>query len=363
MQLCASKGASRMHVLRRSAVGSGFARRHIVSLQYIHQNYFNILLMGTQSSTGASSCSMSSANRDVDIARKAAYPARRKRKSTIPLDKYAPDVAAQWHPTMNGNRRPETESPLSTKTAWWQCDVAPDHVFRASVYNRAVLHTGCPCCRNRQVSVTNRLSTVAPDVAEQWHPTKNGELEPGNIVATSAVTVWWKCAAGHDHEWAASPHDRVHKGYNCPFCNGKLASSTYNLAMKSPETAKEWHPTKNDITADKVTFMARRVVWWRCIVNPLHEWKQAVREVQQCRIRCPFCRARSRSIVGTAPQLHRQWHPTRNYPLVPVDIARYSHVPIWWQCNENPDHVWLQKPARRPDTGACPLCVEEESIS
>ena len=57
----------------------------------------------------------------------------------------APDVAAEWHPTLNGELTPEMVMAGSSRYIWWQCPQG--HVWRARVDTRAgVQHSGCPVC-------------------------------------------------------------------------------------------------------------------------------------------------------------------------------------------------------------------------
>ena len=47
------------------------------------------------------------------------------------------------------------------------------------------------------------LVTVNPDLAKEWHPTKNGDLTPENVFSKSGKKVWWKCPVcktDHDRE-------------------------------------------------------------------------------------------------------------------------------------------------------------------
>ena len=37
----------------------------------------------------------------------------------------------------------------------------------------------------------NDLQTTNPELAKQWHPTKNGDLKPTNVMANSNKIVWW----------------------------------------------------------------------------------------------------------------------------------------------------------------------------
>lgn len=57
----------------------------------------------------------------------------------------APDVAAQWHPTLNGNLKPEMVMAGSRKPIWWICQQG--HVWRTRVDTRTGLQrSGCPVC-------------------------------------------------------------------------------------------------------------------------------------------------------------------------------------------------------------------------
>ena len=65
----------------------------------------------------------------------------------------------------------------------------------------------------------NSLANTFPELAEQWHPTKNGELRPTDIIAGGKRKIWWKCDVAFDHEWQALPYSRSKRGDGCPFCS------------------------------------------------------------------------------------------------------------------------------------------------
>ena len=57
----------------------------------------------------------------------------------------APDVAAQWHPTLNGELTPEMVTAGSGRPIWWRCEQG--HVWRARIDTRAgQQRSGCPVC-------------------------------------------------------------------------------------------------------------------------------------------------------------------------------------------------------------------------
>ena len=62
------------------------------------------------------------------------------------------------------------------------------------------------------------LAETHPEVAKQWHPTKNGKLTTNDVHFGSSKKVWWKCDKGDDHEWRVSPSIRKFDNTSCPFC-------------------------------------------------------------------------------------------------------------------------------------------------
>ncbi|MBV9452549.1 MAG: zinc-ribbon domain-containing protein [Rubrobacter sp.] len=105
---------------------------------------------------------------------------------------------------MNGDLTPNNIVAGSGRKVWWQCPKGPDHEWQASLDQRTRAGVGCPFCAGKRVSVTNSLATLFPDVASRWHPTKNGDLTPEQVVAGSHQKVWWRCSKGPDHAWERS---------------------------------------------------------------------------------------------------------------------------------------------------------------
>jgi hypothetical protein len=135
--------------------------------------------------------------------------------------------------------------------------------------------------------VTNSLATRRPQVAREWHPTRNGGRTPDDFVWSSNEQVWWKCAHGDDHEWRARINNRTSNDTGCPVCAGATPGADTCLAAVFPKLAAEWHSLRNgSLTPAQVTAQSNRIAWWRCRLG--HEWKASV----QNRARgagCPFC--------------------------------------------------------------------------
>ena len=180
----------------------------------------------------------------------------------------SPEIATQWHPTKNGDLRPQDVTPRSARKVWWVCEKG--HEWQATVKNRA-LGGGCPYCANRAINPgENDFATAFPEIAAQWHPTKNGDLRPQDVAPYTRRKVWWVCEKGH--EWQAVVQGRVSYKSGCPVCTGrKVVPGENDFASAFPELAAQWHPTKNgDLRACDVTRFSNRKVWWLCAEG--HEW-------------------------------------------------------------------------------------------
>ena len=71
-----------------------------------------------------------------------------------------------------------------------------------------------------------------PEIAKQWHPTKNGNLTPYDFTKGSEKKVWWKCPKGDDHEWESNIYNRIKT--RCGVCYGSKVVKSVSLAFLNP---------------------------------------------------------------------------------------------------------------------------------
>ena len=205
------------------------------------------------------------------------------------------------------------------------------------------------------------LAEVNPELANQWHPTKNGNLTPLDVLAGSHKKVWWKCDKGDDHEWISLVFHRA-RGRGCSICAGKKIVKSNCLANLNPDLAKQWHPTKNgDLTPKNVSNNSNKKVWWKCDKGDDHEWQTSISNRNSGRD-CPYCSNRkvilSNCLATTHPELAKQWHPTKNGNLTAYDVTYGSENKIWWQCNNDVDHIWETSINKRASGRDCPMCAK-----
>jgi len=139
-------------------------------------------------------------------------------------------------------------------------------------------------CPVPKPSEAYNLYVLMPDLARQWHPTKNGGLGPKDVTPGSSRKVWWLCEKGH--WWLARVSDRT-RGMQCTFCRDLNKQSDQRMADEKPELIKEWHPSRNaDLRARDVSSHHRGPVWWIC--GQGHEWEATIRSRLTGKA-CPFC--------------------------------------------------------------------------
>ena len=215
-----------------------------------------------------------------------------------------PEVAAQWHPSLNGSLQPTAVSVSSNAKVHWQCmQHDPPHAWPAVVSSRTRpgQGAGCPKCSMKD-RVTNRHArgTVAeecPQLVEQWHPTLNGSETPHTVTCGSHKKGHWLCPTSscqHPHWWQARVDERRTLHRDCPFCSGARVCACNSLAARYPAIAAEWHPQLNNESryrsAAECRVQSNMSFWWQHeSAGGAHEWYARVSNRTALGAGCPIC--------------------------------------------------------------------------
>ena len=204
---------------------------------------------------------------------------------------------------------------------------------------------------------TKSLMSLYPEIADEWHPTKNGKITPEMMSPNSNKKVWWMCKKGH--EWQALIASRVF-GNGCPICSGRLVLPGENdLLSINPTLGSEWHPMKNgELLPNMVTPNSHQKVWWLGICG--HEWEDTIAHRNSGR-NCPFCSKRKvlagfNDLKTTNPEMAVEWHPTKNGTLQPTMVSAFSRKRVWWMCKKGHEWEAIIK-SRSTRNTRCPYCV------
>lgn len=279
-------------------------------------------------------------------------------------ERNAYELLLQWDMQKNAPLTPKDVSIGSRKKVWWRCEQGHQWMGQVSV---RVAGSGCPVCAGRRVLTGfNDLATTHPQLAVEWHPTKNGIKTPERVGRSYDRKVWWLCKKGH--EWQATVKSRTYMASGCPICsNHYVLPGENDLATTHPHLAAEWHPNKNgELNPRYVVAGSNRNVWWMCSLG--HTWRARISDRTRNSSRCPYCSnhkvlAGFNDLSTTNPEVALQWHPTLNGDLTPERVTAGSNRRVWWICADG--HVWrtavCNRTGRNKHTN-CPICAGNTRI-
>jgi len=195
-----------------------------------------------------------------------------------------------------------------------------------------------------------------PEIYSQIHETKNADIDFSKLYTNSSKKLWWQCPVNPKHVWPQAINARTkQRGYNCPYCSGRKTLKEDSFGSLYPQIVAELHPSKNkSFDPFKYSVNSNKKVWWLCSKG--HECYEEVRRRVGRKI-CPKCKKINQSIAYTHPDIAKEWHPTKNFPLTPEDVNSNSMTRVWWQCQNDETHVWcVTIKTKIHSKSKCPEC-------
>ena len=212
-----------------------------------------------------------------------------------------PDLCKEWHPTLNGDLKPEDFTAGSEKKIYWLLPYDDqrtgkhfDFVWRTQIYSRTN-GSGCPYLTRSPKAWKgyNDLATVRPDLISEWDFEKN-EKGPECYTQCSSKKVFWKKeyfdqATGKFFvfTWSDSISHRAKENRGCPYLapNPKVWKGFNDLATTHSSIAKQWNYEKNNLTPQEVTAGSSKKVYSTCEKG--HTYKTFI--YARLKNGCPYC--------------------------------------------------------------------------
>lgn len=207
-----------------------------------------------------------------------------------------PDVIDKWDYSKNGTLGPEMFTVSSNQIIWWKCPTC-GHEWECSINSMTRPgRYGCLECSKAHrgksftrgvVAKVGSLADTNPELAKEWHPTKNGDLTPYDVTEGKFKSVWWLCQAC-GYEWESSPNNRK-KGVGCPCCSGRVPKQGVNdLATLYPDLLREWDYEKNtELDPNNLLPGSGKKAWWICSKCG-HNWETIIANRKKGH-GCPKC--------------------------------------------------------------------------
>ena len=188
-------------------------------------------------------------------------------KAGMSLAEKRPDVAALWHPTLNGDVTPDKVGLLARASFFFQCECG--NVFEEQPRILTRRSNPCMVCyvnKEKPIPVGIKISET-PALMERWDP---ANPDVASITTLGTHTEFsWICSIGHPY--SRRPQQELAAKGKCPVCSNKVALTGANdLASQRPDLLAEWDFEKNALDPSKIAYGHTKPVAWKCKLG--HEW-------------------------------------------------------------------------------------------
>ena len=217
-----------------------------------------------------------------------------------------------------------------------------------------------------KITTTNVLTNSNPELAKEWHPTKNN-IEPSDVSSHSEKKVWWQCFINSNHIWEAQVNRRARgRKTGCPFCAGRRVLHEESFGSKFPEIARQWDSELNsDKSPHKFTVNSNYKAAWIC--DNGHKYFSIISDRTRNNYGCPYCSghktAFENSLLIKFPKIAESFHKTKNGELKAEHLMPHSSKKVWWFCTTFNHHEWQSTVSNRVLGNDCPFCDSKTSIN
>ena len=301
------------------------------------------------------------------------------------LETKAPNLAKEWHPIKNGSLKSSNVTYGSGRNVWWLLPYDDpntgkhfDFEWEASIEKR-FNGNGCPFLNGKKIyKGFNDLATINPELAAQWHPTKNHGLNPSDVFANSNKKYYWifpyddpKTGKHFDFVWDASPSSRL-KTSGCPYLTGKRVWIGFNdLKTISPDLVAQWNYEKNgNLKPENFMPNSKDRVWWKYSYYDSEtgkdftfEWPAKIGNRYNSQ-GCPFLSGNLvwkgfNDLASCNKELSFEWNHLKNRNLKPEMVTPKSNKKVWWKC-PSCGKTWRCEISKRTEGQQCE-CNGKES--
>ena len=264
-----------------------------------------------------------------------------------------PDLAAEWHPSLNGNLTPEDVTDASGKKVWWLCKNG--HSYEATVYNRKG-GKGCPKCVHSlrtsfpEQAIYYYIKQEFPDAVSGYKDIFKSSMELDIYIPSLKVGIEYDGKVYHSH---TSNRMRDSKKYSICKEYGIELIRIQEIMQYSPFIVCDY---KIEIpnASDKYLNSAINNLCFHLgrIVSP--DVCKDRKQIQQ------YLDKRNHSLADEYPKIAVEWDYEKNYPLIPENFAPHANEKVSWICNTC-GCKWeaFIGDRTRPESTGCPECARK----
>ena len=287
-----------------------------------------------------------------------------------------PTLAAEWHPTKNGDLSPQQVTIGSGRKVWWLCPNG--HEYQAKIMDRG--HgTNCPICiSGRQTSFAEQaffyyIKQVRPDAINRAKGIIDNRKELDIYIPSIRVAIEYDGSFWHK---SAESYDKEKKKYLlCKSKKIRLIRIKEVMTRDRLDTADVIYGGENLDNKKNLDMLIRHVLdkldprsnmWTRTDPRYFHSPVDVNTSRDEMIIRqnmfnlLPTTNTKEYCIVEKSlgevlPELASEWHPTKNGKLTPYMFKPNSSYRAWWKCSQC-GNEWQTAIGHRANGTGCMNC-------
>ena len=279
------------------------------------------------------------------------------------LEFLQPKIAAQWHPTQNGELKPDQVTSGSNRKAWWQCPNSESHVWLATISSRTQ-GRGCPQCSNQTSLPEIRLySEISGIIGQVSHKEKVHGVEIDVFLEKYQIGTEYDGAYYHREQKENDlKKNKFFEKFSIPIV--RVREAPLDKLSDLDVVTKKGKFTKGDVNSllGNIAHMLDQSDRQKIAA---YLAKKKFQSDQQFKYNASFLPGPipSKSLAFLRPDIAAQWHPTKIRSLKPDQVTLGSERNFWWQCPESEIHVWEAMVYSRTKYGGCPFCSGREACA
>ena len=266
-----------------------------------------------------------------------------------------PELLKEWHPVKNKNLSPTKYRAGSGKLIWWLCPNG--HEWNASINSRAGQGTGCPKCSRQTSAPDLRLYS---EIQSIWKEAKLREKIDGYEVDLAITSL--KIGIEYDGSFFHKTREATDKrktmelqkrGWEVirirEYPLGKTDAS--DILIKGQLSKKDMNQLVNVLLSFEKSSEINKFAE-KYLLRTEFAAEEKYREYLSFYPR-PIP---EKALPKTHPEISKEWHIERNYPVEPAQFTYGSHYKAWWICRCG--YEWQTTIAHRAmENTGCPKCA------
>lgn len=270
-----------------------------------------------------------------------------------------PALAKEWHPTKNGDLKPDMVTPGTGRKVFWLCPIG--HTYQATVLHRSY-GTKCPICNSgRQTSFAEQavfyyIKKEFPDSISRYKPEFLKRMELDIYIPSRKTAIEYDGAAWHGKDKLKREqrkyklcHERGIELIRVRESFPEMGADIADYMFGNNDKLYEFH------NLDDVIFQLIKHLTYKMSFQICKELSINTKRDEQKILNYKEEITKGSSFADKYPDLAKEWHPTKNGDLKPSMFMPHSDFGAWWICSDCSSEYYATIGHRSYGT-SCPEC-------